>query len=78
MGEEAVLHCKSYALEAERKAGEALAQMPKAKNQYSANSTLLSAGINSTQSERWQQGARVPEEDFQERDRICDRSPRVI
>jgi hypothetical protein len=56
---------------AERKAGEILAGMEKAKNQHRDDTTTVSAprlkdiGISKTQSSRWQQSAKVPEPDFQ-------------
>lgn len=44
--------------DAERRAGELLAEMPKAKNQRSAARTTLAAlGITDTQSSRWQRMA---------------------
>ncbi len=52
-------------LRAERRAGEMLRQMEKAKNQRSAaNTTLGALGISHAQSSRWQRAAIVPEEDF--------------
>jgi hypothetical protein len=40
------------------KAGEMLARMDKAKNQYAGNNTLPALGITKTQSSRWQRGRR--------------------
>lgn len=53
-------------IRAERKAGELIKEMPKAKNQNSATNTLLEAGISHIQSSRWQTVAEIPEVEFEE------------
>jgi hypothetical protein len=74
--EQAVQHCRSYALRAERKLGQMLAQMDKAKNRYSSGNNLLLLGIDRMQSHRWQQAAKVSEEDFREYMARCDNDER--
>jgi len=60
-------HCAEIKLRAERKAGELIKNIPKKKNQKdSATSTLQEAGINHTQSARWQKEANVPDEQFEQ------------
>jgi N6-adenosine-specific RNA methylase IME4 len=51
-------------LKAERKAGEILAGMDKAKNRHSTVDSLSSLGITGKQSSRWQRAALVPEDEF--------------
>jgi N6-adenosine-specific RNA methylase IME4 len=51
-------------LKAERKAGEILAGMDKAKNRHSTVDSLSSLGITGKQSSRWQRAALVPEDKF--------------
>ena len=51
-------------LRAERKAGDLLRSMDKAKNRFSSGDSLASLGITGKQSSRWQRTAVVPEEKF--------------
>jgi N6-adenosine-specific RNA methylase IME4 len=53
-------------LRAERKAGEILRGMEKAKNRHSRTNALSGLGITHAQSSRWQRAAVVPEEAFAE------------
>jgi N6-adenosine-specific RNA methylase IME4 len=66
-------------LKAERKAGEILRGMEKAKNQNSAgNVTLPALGITKIQSSRWQRAALVPEDDFLQYVQSANKSGREI
>lgn len=61
--------CARLKLDAERKAGEMLAVMPKKANQHVAGTTMVQAGISRNQSSRWQRVASLPEDKY---DRWCD------
>lgn len=56
---------------AERKAGELLEKMPKARRNVNSN-TLLELGITHIQSSRWQKAARVSEDEFETYMAACD------
>lgn len=61
-------------LMAERRAGEMLAGMEKAKNHRSTARTLRAVGVSDSQSSRWQRAAKVPEQKFKEYVLGCTRN----
>ena len=82
MGEEAIQHCRSYALMAERRMGEMLAATPRAKNRpgpgrgkagdralpalRESPPTLADIGVSKKESSQAQKLAALPEPEFQE------------
>jgi hypothetical protein len=79
MGQEAILHCRSYALEAERKMGEMLIQTERAKppgdNQHKKQDrspqvteaqTLKDLGLTKRESSEAQLLAKAPKADFEQ------------
>lgn len=65
-------------LKAERKAGELLSGMEKAKNRHSSVDSLSSLGITGKQSSRWQRAALVPEDEFVNYVQSANKSGREI
>ena len=68
---------------AERKAGELLREMEKAKHRHSTADTmsavkLADIGISHKQSSRWQLGAKLPEEDFELLVSVCNTNSREL
>jgi hypothetical protein len=57
--------CAELKLDAERKAGELLGELPKKANQHVAGDTLSQAGIERHQSSRWQRIASIPEPEYE-------------
>jgi hypothetical protein len=58
-------------LRVERRAGEMLAAMEKAKNGKSTTTSLVAPGITHNQSSRWQTEAKLDEDEFDEIVREC-------